>query len=72
MGHPEYAVPVYLCILAVLLVLWLLVPVVFIILLVVKTRLERREIEWLEEGYLVSGNGDEMQMNYETFLRVRA
>jgi hypothetical protein len=69
MGHPEYAVPVYLCILAVLLVLWLLLPVVFIMLLVVKSRLERREVDWLEEGYLVPG--DEMQMNYETFLRVR-
>lgn len=69
MGHPEYAVPVYLCILAVLLVLWLLLPVVFIMLLVMKSRLERREVDWLEEGYLVPG--DEMQMNYETFLRVR-
>lgn len=69
MGHPEYAVPVYLCILAVLLVLWLLLPVVFIMLLVVKSRLERREVDWLEEGYLVPG--DEMQMNYETFLRAR-
>ncbi|KAK2484003.1 hypothetical protein H9L39_05795 [Fusarium oxysporum f. sp. albedinis] len=69
MGHPEYAVPVYLCILAVLLVLWLLLPVVFIMLLVVKSRLERREVDWLEEGYLVPE--DEMQMNYETFLRAR-
>lgn len=69
MGHSEYAVPVYLCILAVLLVLWLLLPVVFIMLLVVKSRLERREVDWLEEGYLVPG--DEMQMNYETFLRAR-
>lgn len=69
MGHPEYAVPVYLCILAVLLVLWLLLPVVFIMLLVVKSCLERREADWLEEGYLVPG--DEMQMNYETFLRAR-
>jgi hypothetical protein len=69
MGHPEYAVPVYLCILAVLLVLWLLFPVVFIMLLVVKSRLERREVDWLEEGYLVPE--DEMQMNYETFLRAR-
>jgi hypothetical protein len=70
MGHPEYAVPVYLGILTVLLVLWLLLPVVFIMLLVVKGRLERREVDWLEEGLLVPG--DEMQMNYETFLRVRA
>lgn len=67
MSHSKYAVPVYLGILVVLLILWLLLPVTFVTLLVVKSRLERREVEWLEEGLLLPR--EEIRMDYYTFFR---
>lgn len=47
MGHPEYAVPVYTTILVLLLV-WLLIPWLFVILLLIKVHLSNRERQWLE------------------------
>lgn len=67
MSPSDYAVPVYLCILAVELTLWLLLPIIFITVLVVKCRLENREVEWLEEGLLVQR--EEIPLNYQTLIR---
>jgi hypothetical protein len=67
MSHPEYAVPVYMGTLVVLLILWLLLPITFVALLVIKSRLERREVEWLEEGSLLPR--EEIRMDYYTFFR---
>jgi len=68
MSHPEYAVPVYLGILAVELVLWLFLPIIFVTLLVLKCRMETREVEWLEEGWLLPV--EETPTNYQTMIRV--
>ncbi|KAG8354586.1 hypothetical protein FVEN_g12895 [Fusarium venenatum] len=67
MSHPEYAVPVYPGILAVELMLWLFLPIVFVTLLVFKCRMENREVEWLEEGLLLPV--EETPMNYQTTIR---
>jgi hypothetical protein len=67
MSHPEYAVPVYLGILAVELMLWLFLPIVFVTLLVFKCRMENREVEWLEEGLLLPV--EETPTDYQTTVR---
>lgn len=67
MGHPEYAIPVYLGILVIELALWLFLPVIFITLLVLRCRLQNREVEWLEEGLLLQG--EEVPMNYQTLVQ---
>lgn len=68
MGHPEYAVPVYLGILLFLLLFWLTVPVLFLTLLWLKFRVEMRDCEWLEEETLLSEE-DEVQREYHTFAQ---
>jgi hypothetical protein len=67
MSHPEYAVPVYLGILALELTLWLLIPIIFVALLVFKCRMENREVEWLEEGLLMQEEVN--SVNYQTMIR---